>query len=151
MTKFLTYEEIKNKYLNYEEGIMLVEEARRRCDSKEKKEQTLKVANALISYLNNMGFDPSLKSNMFFAEALIISAFIRDLYYDGTFISLFKARHELEEWALDNKCDPTITEAVFSAIESSMGIDTPNKKLIPMPDQPTGMLVIAIWVAENYL
>lgn len=147
----LNYEEIKEKFLPYKEGRELVEYARENYGSEDSKEKTISVANVLIDYMNSQGLNIENKTYLPMIEALIIAALIRDLFYDGTFISLVKARHELNDIALEQGCDPTLLEAVFGAIEASMGIETPNKVLIPRPDQPTGMLVIAIWVAENYL
>lgn len=147
----LTYEEIKEEYLPYEEGRKLVEYSREKYGNEESLEKTIKVTNVLIDYFKAQGFNLAKKTYMPMIEALVISALLRDLFFDGTFISLVRARHELEEYALDNGCDPSLTSAVFAAIESSMGMDTPNKMLVPTPDKPTGMLVIAIWVAENYI
>lgn len=146
-----TYEEIKEIYLPYKEGRELVEYARENYGTEEDKEKSIIVTNVLIDYLEDQGFNIKEKTYLPLVEALVISALLRDLFFDGTFISVFKARHELEEHALKNGCDPTLTSAVFAAIESSMGPSTPNKVLTPNATQPTGMLYLAIWITEEYL
>lgn len=84
-----------------------------------------------------------------FVDIMKASAYLHNLFYDGTISSLFKAREVLTD-ALAEILIKEEYESIFQTIESQLGEQTPVPLLKPTKNSPSDTFALAVWLTHNY-
>lgn len=82
-------------------------------------------------------------------EVLISAAYLHNLFYDGTLLSLFKAREKLMPIAKECVVPINASSAIFQAIEGQLGADTPVESCIPHEGTPNAVFAWSCWFVEE--
>lgn len=84
-----------------------------------------------------------------YIQAIVAAALIHNLFYDGTFPSVFLARQELTSKATSLGIPSNYTDAIFQMVECQLGYDMPVPKCRPTPGHPEELFAWACWFIEE--
>lgn len=82
-------------------------------------------------------------------DVIIVAALLHNLFYDGTFSSVFRARESLTSVANNCEVPDNARYAIFQAIECQLGDDMPIDACRPIPSTPNELFAWACWFVEE--
>lgn len=84
-------------------------------------------------------------------EILVSAAYLYSHFYDDSYkyTSVVRAREDTENIAKEAGLAPVESEYIFQAVESALGFYGPQKWKT-VPDSPSEMLVLAIYLYDNW-
>ena len=81
---------------------------------------------------------------------MIAAGYMHNLFYDGTLVSIFKAREEITELAKELNVPVNGIAALFQAVEGQLGDRMPVESCKPIDSTPNGLFSWACWFVEEY-
>lgn len=84
-----------------------------------------------------------------FVDILKASAYLHNIFFNGSITSLFKAREVLTE-ELAATLSKEEYESILQTIEGQLGEGTPVPLLKPTKNSPTDTFALAVWITKNY-
>ena len=108
-----------------------------------------KVIQVMLAMLTKMK-QINEQNRPLWVEVLISAAYIHNLFYDGTLVSLVKAREILMPLVLKHDVPINAASMIFQAVEGQLGEDTPIESCQPKGDSPNRIFAWACWFVEEF-
>lgn len=117
-------------------------------------EEKLKEANAVIQYLEEYYIKKKIitaNADPMFFDLMKVTCFVHNLFFDGSWISVFKAREQLQDIALKQyHISWENVQHIFSMVEAQLGTDMPVISCHVKPGTPQDDFVTACWVTKEF-
>lgn len=109
-------------------------------------ERVINVVEAMFTKMKQM----TSNSRPIWVDLLRVSAYIHNLFYDGSLTSVFEAREKLMPMAVDIGIPTNGCSAIFQAVEGQLGEDMPVEACQVRGESPNRVFNWACWFVEEY-
>lgn len=109
-------------------------------------EKVINVLEAMFTKMKQM----NQQTRPVWVDVLRVSAYIHNLFYDGSLVSIFEAREKLMPIAVKNNVPINACSMIFQAVEGQLGEDMPVESCQVKGDSPNRLFAWACWFVEEY-
>ena len=120
-----------------------------RYGSKKKFKEAEKVINVMIAMFTKMK-QTNEQNRPLWVELLMSAAYLHNLFYNGTLVSVFQAREKLMPIAKEVNLPINGASLIFQAIEGQLGEDMPVESCQVKGDSPNRIFAWSCWFVEEY-
>lgn len=109
-------------------------------------EKVINVFEAMFTKMKQM----NEQSRPVWVDVLRVAAYIHNLFYDGSLLSVFEARETLMPLAVKHGVPINGCAMIFQAVEGQLGEDMPVEACQVKGDSPNRLFAWAVWFVEEY-
>lgn len=109
-------------------------------------EKVINVFEAMFTKMKQM----NEQNRPIWVDVLRVAAYLHNLFYDGSLVSIFEAREKLMDIAIKNNVPINGCSMIFQAIEAQLAEDMPVESCQVKGDGPNRIFAWACWFVEEY-
>ena len=116
--------------------------------TKDKLEEANKVIDVMIAYYTEKNL---INGDPYFIDLMKTAAFIHNLFTDHSWRSVYIAREQLQQKALDAGIAYEYVIPLFALIEGQLGDKMPVPASRPSPNHPVNDFALFCWISKNFV
>ena len=103
-----------------------------------------RVCDIMLKMLKKRG-EVNENNEQSYVQVMVVAAMLHNLFYDGTFQSIYTARQKLTNSAIKLGIPENYYNSIFQMIECQLGYDMPVPKSRPTPGHPEEIFAWSCW------
>lgn len=116
--------------------------------TREKLEEANEVIKVMLAYYEEKGL---MKGDPYFIDLMKVAAFIHNLFTNDSWISVYTAREQLQQRALDAGISYEYVIPLFAIVEGQLGDKMPVPGSRPSPNHPVNDFALFCWIVKKLL